>query len=58
MKYLGKKTIHTFEISEIDRLIVLGLLSKVINNEPINLDFEASEKIKSIVDGFVLRDSK
>ena len=58
LKHLGKKMVHTFEISELDRLMLMGLLSMVIDNEHVDLDFDASEKIKTIIKGIMYKEDR
>ena len=58
LKHLGKKMVHTFEISELDRLMLMGLLSMVIDNEHVDLDFDASEKIKTIIKGLMYKEDR
>lgn len=53
LKLTGKETVYAFEISQLDRYILMGLLSKVINKEELGLDDELTEKIKGLLAGLV-----
>ncbi|WP_160169906.1 hypothetical protein [Priestia flexa] len=53
MKHVEQRTIHIYEISDVNRLILIGLLSKVLKNESLELDKEANFKIAEILEGLV-----
>ncbi|WP_165786783.1 hypothetical protein [Heyndrickxia camelliae] len=50
MRCIGKEneTIYTFEMTQTEQLILLGLLSKVIDGEQVKLDEKATKKIQEI----------
>ena len=51
MKCVNEKTIYTFEVSEVERVILMGLLNRVINKEKIRLNVDSKKTYEIILDG-------
>lgn len=53
MKHIEQRTTHIYEISDVNRLILIGLLSEILKNESLELDKETNFKLAEILAGLV-----
>lgn len=53
MKLVKKeeKTIYTYEITQLEKLILLGILSDISNERPIELDDAFTEVLNNLMNG-------